>query len=173
ARASVREGELAVRAALGAGRARLVRQLLTESTVLAGAGAVLGLALAWLGTRALVASRPVDLPRMGDIGIDGRVLLFTAGIALVTGLLFGTLPALQATGTRMMQSLRESGRGTRSSVRGQRIRAGLVAAELALAVMLLVGAGLLIRSFVAMTRVDAGFEMAGAVSFRVSLPGAA
>ena len=173
ARASVREGELAVRAALGAGRARLVRQLLTESTVLAGAGAVLGLALAWLGTRALVASRPVDLPRMGDIGIDGRVLLFTAGIALVTGLLFGTLPALQATGGRMMRSLRESGRGTQSSVRGQRIRAGLVAAELALAVMLLVGAGLLIRSFVAMTRVDAGFEMEGAVSFRVSLPGAA
>jgi putative ABC transport system permease protein len=171
ARATAREGELAVRAALGAGRSRLVRQLLTESLVLAGAGAALGLLLAWGGTRALVAAQPADIPRLASIRISGTVVAFTAAIALFTGLLFGALPALQATGTRMMQALRESGRGALSSARGQHIRAALVIAELGLAVMLLVGAGLLIRSFVAMTRVDTGFDTTNAVAFRVSLQG--
>jgi putative ABC transport system permease protein len=171
ARATAREGELAVRAALGAGRSRLVRQLLTESLVLAGAGAALGLLLAWGGTRALVAAQPADIPRLASIRISGTVVAFTAAIAMLTGLLFGALPALQATGTRMMQALRESGRGALSSVRGQHIRAALVIAELGLAVMLLVGAGLLIRSFVAMTRVDTGFDTTNAVAFRVSLQG--
>ena len=171
ARATAREGELAVRAALGAGRSRLVRQLLTESLVLAGAGAALGLLLAWGGTRALVAAQPADIPRLASIRISGTVVAFTAAIAMFTGLLFGALPALQATGTRMMQALRESGRGALSSARGQHIRAALVIAELGLAVMLLVGAGLLIRSFVAMTRVDTGFDTTNAVAFRVSLQG--
>jgi predicted permease len=171
ARATAREGELAVRAALGAGRARLVRQLITESIVLSGAGAVLGLLLAWWGTRALVAAQPADIPRLDEIGIDGNIVAFTAGVALITGLLFGTFPALQATGARMMQAIREGGRGALAGIRGQRIRAVLVGAELALAVMLLVGAGLLIRSFIGLTRVDTGFDAEHAITFRVSLQG--
>jgi predicted permease len=171
ARATAREGELAIRAALGAGRGRLVRQLVTESIVLSGAGAVLGLLLAWWGTRALVAAQPADIPRLDEIGIDGNVVAFTAGVALVTGLLFGTFPALQATGGRMMHAIREGGRGALAGIRGQRMRAALVCAELALAVMLLFGAGLLIRSFIGLTRVDTGFNAENAITFRVSLQG--
>jgi predicted permease len=173
ARATAREGEIAVRAAIGAGRERIVRQLLTESLVLAGAGAVCGLALAWAGTRALVAAQPADIPRLANIGIDGTVIAFTVITAVLTGMLFGALPALQATGSRMMRALREGGRGALSSGRGRRIRAALVVAELALAVVLLLGAGLLIRSFIGMTRVETGFDMSNAVAFRVSLQGAA
>ena len=169
ARASVREGELAVRAALGAGRARLIRQLLTESVVLAGAGALVGLIVAWVGTRALINAQPADIPRLSRIGVDGVVIAFTAGIALLTGLLFGTLPALQATSARLLQSLREGGRGAVSGLRGQRIRGALVVSELALAVVLLVGAGLLIRSFLELTRVDLGFQTDNAITFRLSL----
>jgi predicted permease len=171
ARATAREGELAVRAALGAGRGRLVRQLVTEAIVLSGAGAVVGLLFAWWGTRALVAARPADIPRLDEIGIDANVVVFTVVVALATGVLFGTFPALQATGGRMMQAIREGGRGALSGIRGQRIRAVLVSAELALAVMLLVGAGLLIRSFIELTRVDTGFNAENAITFRVSLQG--
>jgi predicted permease len=173
ARATAREGELAVRVALGAGRGRLVRQLLTESLVLAAAGAAFGLVLATLATRALVAAQPADIPRLEQIGIGGTVVAFTALIAVLTGLLFGTLPALQVTGARMTQSLRESGRGALSGVRGTRIRGALVVSELALAIVLLFGAGLLIRSFLQMTRVDTGFRTENAITFRVSLQGAA
>jgi putative ABC transport system permease protein len=173
ARATARESELAVRAALGAGRGRLIRQLLTESTVLAGLGAVLGLLLAWWSTRALVTARPVELPRLDQIGVDRTVVFFTAGIALFTGVLFGVLPALQATGTRLSQSLREGGRGALSGIHGRRVRSGLVVVEMALAVMLLVGAGLLIRSFLQLTSVNPGFEPERAVAFRLSLQGAA
>jgi putative ABC transport system permease protein len=171
ARATAREGELAVRAAIGAGRERIVRQLLTESFILATAGAAVGLALAWVGTRALVAAQPADIPRLSSIGIDGTVIIFTVAVAAFTGVLFGVLPALQATGSRMMRALREGGRGALSSGRGQKIRAALVVAELALAVVLLVGAGLLIRSFIGMTRVDTGFNTNNAIAFRVSLQG--
>jgi len=171
ARATARESELAVRAALGAGRGRLVRQLLTESLVLAALGTMAGLALAWWGTRALVRARPVELPRLDQVSVNGTVVLFTIGIALLTGILFGILPALSSTGARLSQSLREGGRGALAGVRGRRVRGALVIAEMALAVVLLVGAGLLIRSFIELTRVDPGFDPDQAVSVRVSLAG--
>ena len=171
ARATARESELAVRAALGAGRTRLVRQLFTESIVLAGTSALLGLGLAWWGTRLLVRAKPVELPRIDNVSIDGTVILFTIGVALFTGLLFGMLPALQATGKRLSQSLREGGRGAFSGVRGRHIRSALVVAEMAVAVMLMMGAGLLIRSFIELTHVSPGFDPDRALSFRVSLQG--
>jgi predicted permease len=171
ARATTRESELAVRAALGAGRGRLVRQLLTESIVLSVSGAMLGLLLAWWGTRALTTSSAIPIPRLANIGINNTVVIFTMVLSLITGLLFGALPALQGTGTRLMHSLREGGRGALSGVRGQRIRAAFVIAELALAVILLMGAGLLIRSFVEMTQVNPGFHPENAIAFRLSLQG--
>jgi predicted permease len=168
ARASARSSELSVRAALGAGRGRLVRQLLAESTVLGLLGGAAGLALAWLGTRALVAAQPADIPRLDDIGIDATVVFVTLSIALLTSLVFGAAPAVQATRGALSQALREGGRGVQGAG-GQRIRSALIVAEMALAVILLVGAGLLIRSFVELTRVDPGFRAEGAVSFRVAM----
>jgi putative ABC transport system permease protein len=167
ARASARQDELAVRAALGAGRGRLVRQLVTESLVLGLAGGALGLLLAWAGTRALVNAQPANIPRLDSIGIDGTVVAVTLGLSLLTGLLFGVLPALQATRGPLAQTLREGGRGGQGT--GQRMRSGLIVAEMALAVILLVGAGLLIRSFIEMTRVDPGFDAQRAIAFRVQM----
>jgi putative ABC transport system permease protein len=167
ARASARQDELAVRAALGAGRGRLVRQLVTESLVLGVAGGALGLFLAWAGTRALVNAQPTNIPRLENIGVDGVVVGVTIALALLTGLLFGVLPALQATRRHIAQTLRDSGRG--GDVAGQRARSVLIVAEMALAVILLVGAALLIRSFVEMTRVNPGFEPQRAIAFRMQL----
>lgn len=171
ARGSARRGELAVRAALGAGRGRLVRQLLTESLVLGVAGGAAGLLVAWLGTGALVAAQPADIPRLDTVRVDGTVVLVTAAVAVLTALLFGMAPALQATRGAASPALREGGRGGQPG--GNRLRAALVVSEMALAVMLLVGAGLLIRSFVGMTRVDPGFETSRALSFQVSFDRAA
>ncbi len=170
ARASARQAELAVRSALGAGRVRLLRQLLTEALVLGTAGAVLGLAMALVATRALVAAQPADIPRLEDVGVNGMVVIVTFAIAIATSVGFGMLPALQLTGARLPTALRESTRGG-ASVGGQWMRSALVVAEMALAVVLLIGAGLLIRSFVQLTRVDPGFRADQALSFRVVLQG--
>lgn len=171
ARASVRQSELAVRAAMGAGRGRLLRQLLTESVVLAIAGGIGGLLIAYWATKALVAARPADIPRLDQVGVDTTVMFFTLGVSLFTGLVFGLLPSLQATSGRMIGALREGGRGGGQGRGAHRVRALLVVAEMALSVVLLMGAGLLIRSFVEMTRVTPGFNAEQAMSFRVTMQG--
>jgi putative ABC transport system permease protein len=164
ARGSARYGELAVRAAIGAGRARLVRQLITEAIVL-------GLVIAYASTAALIAARPADLPRLDQIGLDGTVAAFTLGAALLTGLVFGMVPALQATNDHLLRGLQESGRSAGGGRRAQRLRSALVVAEMALAVILLTGSGLLIRSFVELTRVNPGFQPEGAMAIRVTFQG--
>lgn len=171
ARGAARHGELSVRAALGAGRARLIRQLVTESMVLGLIGGALGLALAYWGTHALVAARPADLPRIDAIRLDGSVALFTLAASLFTGFVFGLIPAVQATNENLVLGLQESGRNV-GGRRTHRLRAALVIAEMALAVVLLTGSGLLIRSFVALTQVNPGFRPDGAVSIRVAFQGA-
>ena len=170
ARASARQGELTVRAALGAGRARLLRQLLTEAGVLGLGGGLAGLAIAYAATRALIAAQPSDIPRLREVGVDGAVVAFTLATGLLTAAIFGVLPAWQATGGRLARALQAGGRGT-VGASGQRVRAGLVVAEMALAVVLLTGAGLLLRSFVELTRVDPGFRPEHAMAVRLTLQG--
>jgi predicted permease len=168
-RAAARESEIAVRTALGAGRGRLVRQLVTESVLLAVVGAVLGAALsAWI-VGAVVSFGPAGLPRLDEIGIDARALGFAASLALLTGLVFGLVPALHVARPDISQMLRESVRGT-SRAGAQRTRSALVVLEMALAVVLLAGAGLLIRSFVQLIHVDTGFRAENLISFNVTLP---
>jgi putative ABC transport system permease protein len=173
ARASSRQRELAVRAALGAGRTRLIRQLLAESLVLAVIGGLAGLAVAWWGLQLLrsVVADQLPIQRLEAVRIDGTVLLFTAAAALVSGIVFGLIPAFTAAGRRLNESLKEGGR-TGSAARGKRTRAAFVVVEIALALVLLVGAGLLVRSFVRLMDVDAGFDTSRTVTMRLSLPGA-
>ena len=170
-RASSRETELAVRTALGAKRGRLVRQLVTESVMLSVAGAVLGSAIALWVVDAVVALGPEGLPRLAEVRVDARVLGATALLALLTGVGFGLIPALHAARSETGQMLRESGRGTSHRKATNRTRSLLVVTEFALAVVLLVGAGLLIRSFAALVRVDPGFRAENVVTATVSLPG--
>ena len=172
ARGSARHGELSVRAAVGAGRSRLIRQLVTESILLGLIGGALGLGLAYWSTQALVAARPVDLPRIDDIRLNGTVVLFTFGAALFTSLIFGLIPALQATNEHLLRGLQESGRSSGGGRRSHRLRSSLVVAEMALAVILLTGAGLLIRSFIALTQVNPGFQPEGAITLRLTFQGA-
>jgi putative ABC transport system permease protein len=172
ARAAARSGEMAVRTALGAGRPRLVRQLLTESLVLGIAGGVAGLLVAFGGTRLLVAARPEGIPRLASVGIDPTVISFTAVVAIGTSLLFGLVPAIQVTRSPVQGSLREGGRGGTPGRDAQRFRRGLVVSEIALALMLLIGAGLLMRSFVRLTAVDPGFRTERLLTFALSLPAA-
>jgi predicted permease len=170
ARASARRAELAVRLALGAGRGRLLRQLLTEAVVLGTGGAILGLGIAFAGTAALIAAQPAAIPRLENVGVNTAVVIFTFAMAIATSLVFGALPALQFSGDHIPRALREATRGG-GSTGGQRLRSALVVVEIAVAVVLLAGAGLLIRSFVQMTRVNPGFRAEQALSFRVVLQG--
>jgi len=170
ARASARERELAVRAALGGGRARLVRQLLTESVLLSTAGAAAGMALAFVAVRWLVAVMPAEVPRAEEIGVSGLVLGFTAAVALVTGLLFGLVPALRATSRSPAAASIGSGRRGTAGGGHHRVTGWLVGAEVALAVTLVIGSLLLLRSFVALQGVETGFRPEQLVAARVSPP---
>ncbi|MEP6491947.1 MAG: ABC transporter permease [bacterium] len=169
-RASGRETEIAVRTALGAGRGRIVRQLITESILLSFLGALIGGALASWAVDAVVAYGPRGLPRLDSIAIDGRVLLFGAGVSLLTGFLFGLAPAIHAARSEIGQMLKESVRGSSGRRASQRTRGALVVAEMALAVVLLVGAGLLIRSFSKLLAVDPGFRTDHVLTFSVAVP---
>jgi predicted permease len=163
-----RTREFAIRAALGAGQWRLLRQSLTESTLLALAGGGLGLLLAALGTRAVLNVLPTGLPRVDEVGLDGRVLLFTTAISLLTGVLAGLAPALKTSQWRLAETLKEAGRG--SSGGRHRAQGLLVAVEVALALVLLVGAGLMIRSLSALWSVDPGFRPDNVLTFGLSFP---
>ncbi|HTS13380.1 MAG TPA: ABC transporter permease [Candidatus Limnocylindrales bacterium] len=167
ARSAARSREFAVRAALGAGKSRIVRQLLTESVLLACVGAAIGLLLASWGTRAALQSLPVTLPRAAEVGMDPRVLLFTVAIALLAGVLFGLAPAMSVSRTKLQDNLKEGGRGASGS--RHRLHAILVVAETALALVLLVGAGLMVRSLVRLWNVNPGFNPKNVLTFGLSL----
>jgi putative ABC transport system permease protein len=166
ARASARASEMAVRAAIGAGRSRLVRQLLTESLLIGLLGAVAGLAMAWWGVEALLRLEP-DLPRFDTVKVDGRALGFTLGLALGASLLFGLLPALRSSGAGLSAAIKGGGRG---GTRNHRLLGGLVVAEIAIAMVLLAGAGLMINSLLRLQRVDPGYETEKILTMRLALP---
>ncbi|MFP5284735.1 MAG: ABC transporter permease, partial [Thermoanaerobaculia bacterium] len=169
ARGAGRSREIAIRASLGAGRGRIVRQLLTESAVLGLAGAVAGLGLAGLGVRSLVAISPANVPRLDSAGIDGTVLGFTLAVGLASVLTFGLVPALRTARPDLQSMLKEGGRSLGSGLR-DRVRSSLLVAEVALALMLLVGAGLLIRSALRLHQVEIGFDPGNLLTAQVSLP---
>src|SRR5262249_21205141 len=156
-RASTRNREIAVRAALGAKRIRVVRQMLTESVVLALAGAALGIPLAMWALKLFIHLNAADLPRMQGAGLDGTVLAFTAAIAALTSVVFGLVPAVRASSTNLTEFMKE-GRSTTASSSHQRLRSVLVIAETALGLTLLVAAGLLLRSFHRIVSVDPGLN---------------
>ncbi|MGA9770726.1 MAG: ABC transporter permease [Blastocatellia bacterium] len=167
ARAASRQKEIAIRTALGASRTRLVRQLLTESLLLAIAGGGLGLLLAMWGTDALVAAIPDTLPRAEDIGLDNSVLVFTLAVSLVTGVVFGLVPALQASRLDLNESLKEGGRTSASTRQG--VRSALVVAEVALALVLLIGAGLMIRSIFRLNQIAPGINPKNVLTMEIPL----
>jgi len=169
ARAITRHKEMALRSALGASRLRVVRQLLTESVLLSLAGGLLGLALAIWWSDLLIALGKKDIPRAIQVGLDWRVLGFTLGVTLLTGVVFGLVPALHLSKTDLNESLKE-GRGAGGGARKNRVRGALVIAELAIAVVLLVGAGLLIQSFWRLQHVNSGLQAQNVLTFNVSLP---
>jgi putative ABC transport system permease protein len=171
ARAAVRQREIAVRSALGAGRARVVRQLFTESLLLALLGGAAGLLLAWVGTKALVSLSPPDLVNLQGVKVSAPVLLFTLGVSLLTGVVFGLAPAFETSRLNLSDALKE-GKGVIGGARARGMRNAFVVAEVALALVLLVGAGLMMRSFAHLQGVDPGFDARKVLTMRVALPGA-
>jgi len=170
ARATSRTAELAVRSALGAGRRRITAQLLTESLVLAVLGGAAGLGIAYLGTELLVSLAPAATPRIEGVGVNGRVLWFALGVTLLSGLLFGVAPALRTARSGLDASLREGGRSASRGRAGMRARGVLVAVQVALALVLLAGAGLLVRSFQNLRELDLGFRPEGVLTLQIGLP---
>jgi putative ABC transport system permease protein len=171
ARAASRRREVAIRIALGAGRFRLIRQLLTESLLLSLFGGAVGLLLALCGVYLLVTFGPADLPRAKEIVVDGRVLGFTLAISLLTGIIFGLVPALQASRPDLNETLKDSGRNATGGVGNRRVRSLLVVSEIALSLALLVGAGLLMRSFLKLQAVSPGFNPQNLLMVRIGLGG--
>jgi predicted permease len=168
ARSTGRAREFAIRAALGASQGRIIRQLLTESILLAGAGGALGLLLASWGTRAALSALPQTLPRGNDVGMDGHVLLFTLGVCTLAGMLFGLAPTLKSSSPDSQETLKEGGRGASSAK--YRTQGVFVVIEMGLAVVLLIGAGLTVRSLVELWNVNPGFNSHNVVNFDVALP---
>ena len=171
-RAAVREREVTVRMALGASNRRLVRQMVTESLLLSLIGGLVGIALAFAALRVLPALAPEDLPRLSNVRVNGTVLLVTMLVTVVTGLVFGLVPAIQSSRTQLSETLREGGRGGTSGRGGQRLRRFIVGAQLALVVVLLTGAGLLLRTFVGLQRTELGFETRNVLAMSLGIPGA-
>ncbi|MDQ3133489.1 MAG: ABC transporter permease, partial [Acidobacteriota bacterium] len=170
ARHATRHKEIAVRTALGASRWRVVRQLLTESLLLACLGGAVGLMLAAWGVDLLKSALPAGTPRLNEIGLDVPVLGFTLAVSLATGLVFGVLPALRASDFTLSESLKEGARGTTEDFRRNRVRGLLVISEVALSLLVLIGASLLIKSFLHLQRVEPGFDPANLLTMEVSLP---
>ena len=175
ARASARRREIAIRAAIGGTRGRIIRSLLTESVMLALAGGTLGLFFGWAGIRALLSVNTADLPRVGEngaqVGVDWVVVLFTVLVSLVTGVLFGLIPALQSARTDLTATLKESAGRSGTGFRQNKARAALVVTEVALALVLLVGSALLIRTALALSSVNPGFDSHNVLTLRMSLSG--
>jgi predicted permease len=174
-RATGRKREFAIRSALGAGRGRIVRQLLTESVLLSVTGGVLGLALGFIGVRALLAVSPAGLPRIGEdgaaVGLDWRVLGFTLAVSLVTGILFGLFPAISASRSDLNSSLKEGSNRSGTGFRQNKARSVLVVSEVSLALVLLIGSALLIRTFLALRAVNPGFDPHNVLTMEMSLTG--
>jgi putative ABC transport system permease protein len=167
--AAGREREVALRGALGAGRSRIARQFLTEATIVAGVGGVLGVGVAFLGIRGLIGIMPPDFPRVYEIGLSPRVLLYTAVVTMLTGVIFGLAPALHSSASNLTSALKEGGRGG-TGARGGRLRKGLVVAEMAMALVLLVSSALLVQGFRALRLGDMGFDASDVLAMRILLP---
>jgi predicted permease len=174
-RATGRRREIAIRAAIGGSRGRIIRQLLTESTVLSLAGGLLGLFVGWIGIRALLSINTAGLPRVGEDGafvsLDTTVVLFTVGLAVLTGIVFGLVPALQASKTDLTTTLKEASGRSGTGVRQNKVRSALVVVEVGLALVLLIGSALLIRTAVALGHVDPGFDTHNVLTLKMSMKG--
>jgi predicted permease len=170
ARSVSRQKEIAVRVALGAGRVRLLAQMLVEGLFLSTAGGLLGLVLGWVGVRALISLAPPEVPRLSEVSLDGSVLLFTFMVSMIVGAAVGLAPALATASGNVQSALKDASRGVAGGVRRRRMRAGLIVAEVGLAVVLTVGAGLLVRSFVTLLDVDPGFRSENLLTMQIQLP---